>query len=45
MKLMMTKATKRKKARTGARMGHGPEGGAWIDAWIGNIRGMERDEK
>jgi hypothetical protein len=40
---MKKKAMKGREARRGARVGHGPEGGAWIYGLIGN--GWKRIEK
>jgi hypothetical protein len=36
-------ATESREARTDARMGHGPEGGAWINTRVRNGGRMERD--
>jgi hypothetical protein len=45
MNLFDTKAMKSRKARTKARVGHGPEGGAWISAFTRNGGRMKRVRK
>jgi hypothetical protein len=42
LNLFEKEAMKGRTARSDTRVGHGPEGGAWINTFTGNGRRMER---